>query len=169
MKYVVRIGDRTFDVDVNGNRIRIGTGGEQPARLVPMPWGPLRRLELGGRSRTYAVVRSGDAWKLYHGGVVWEAEVVDERANTLRRLVGRSTVTHAADGAVRAPMPGLVLRVEVTEGQSVSAGTGLVVLEAMKMENEIRAPAAGTVRKVLVTQGQAVEKGTPLIELSGQG
>ena len=61
-------------------------------------------------------------------------------------------------------MPGLVLRVEVTPGQKVAAGAGLVVLEAMKMENELKASAAALVRSVRVQAGEAVEKGQILIE-----
>src|SRR2546422_4321868 len=65
----------------------------------------------------------------------------------------------------RAPMPGLVVRVEVADGQRVDAGAGLVVVEAMKMENELRAPRAGMVQTVHVAVGQAVEKGMPLVTL----
>jgi pyruvate carboxylase subunit B len=63
-------------------------------------------------------------------------------------------------------MPGLVLRVEVEAGQIVEAGTGVVVLEAMKMENEIKAPAPGVVKVVHVSEGQAVDKGVPLVEIT---
>jgi biotin carboxyl carrier protein len=66
---------------------------------------------------------------------------------------------------VRAPMPGLVVAVEVTEGQPVEAGQGLIVIEAMKMENEITAPAAGIVRALAVAPGEAVERGAPLCRL----
>jgi pyruvate carboxylase subunit B len=65
---------------------------------------------------------------------------------------------------LKAPMPGLVLRVQVTPGQAVAAGAGLVVLEAMKMENELKAPASAVVRAVRVQPGEAVEKGQVLIE-----
>jgi pyruvate carboxylase subunit B len=61
-------------------------------------------------------------------------------------------------------MPGLVVRVMVNPGQTVEAGKGLVVLEAMKMENELRATTHGVVQRVVVTAGQPVEKGQPLIE-----
>jgi pyruvate carboxylase subunit B len=61
-------------------------------------------------------------------------------------------------------MPGLVVRVQVEPGQAVAAGAGVVVLEAMKMENELRAAAAGTVRTVRVRPGEAVEKGQALVE-----
>ena len=62
-------------------------------------------------------------------------------------------------------MPGLIVRVNVTEGDSVTAGQGLVVMEAMKMENELRSAASGTVLRVLVAPGTAVEKGAILVEL----
>ena len=73
----------------------------------------------------------------------------------------------AAAGAhqVSAYMPGRVVAVLVEEGQAVEAGQGLVVLEAMKMENEIQAEAAGVVTKILVAPGQAVEGGDPLFEI----
>jgi pyruvate carboxylase subunit B len=62
-------------------------------------------------------------------------------------------------------MPGLIVRVNVKAGDTVQAGEGLVVMEAMKMENELRATAAGTVRSVEVTAGTAVEKGALLVAL----
>jgi pyruvate carboxylase subunit B len=61
-------------------------------------------------------------------------------------------------------MPGLVLRVLAEAGQEVGVGAGLVVLEAMKMENELKAPAAGMVGAIRVQPGQAVEKGQVLVE-----
>jgi biotin carboxyl carrier protein len=78
-------------------------------------------------------------------------------------------VTGAAAAAtgprpVRAPMPGLIVRVEVEPGQEVRAGQPIVIMEAMKMENELRAEAAGLVARVLVAAGQPVEKGAILVE-----
>jgi pyruvate carboxylase subunit B len=61
-------------------------------------------------------------------------------------------------------MPGLVVRVQVEPGVRVSAGDGLVVLEAMKMENELKAPAGGVVKRVRVAAGEAVEKGQVLVD-----
>ena len=67
---------------------------------------------------------------------------------------------------VNSPMPGTILRVEVKEGDAVKAGQLLVVLEAMKMENEILAPKDGTVAQVVVSKGSHVETGSPLIVLA---
>lgn len=71
-------------------------------------------------------------------------------------------VTGAGE-AVKAPMPGTILKVNVTQGQAVKAGEVLCVLEAMKMENEIMAPKAGTVTQVVVSKGASVDTGAPLV------
>ena len=75
------------------------------------------------------------------------------------------TVT-AAGEPVNSPMPGTILRVEVAQGAAVKEGQLLVVLEAMKMENEILAPKDGTVAQVVVQKGSHVETGSPLIVLA---
>ena len=72
----------------------------------------------------------------------------------------------AAGEPVNSPMPGTILRVEVTQGAAVKEGQLLVVLEAMKMENEILAPKDGTVAQVVVQKGSHVETGSPLIVLA---
>jgi biotin carboxyl carrier protein len=64
---------------------------------------------------------------------------------------------------LKAPMPGLVLRIVAQPGDEVKKGDALLVLESMKMENVLKAPGAGIVDKVLVTTGNAVEKGQPLV------
>ncbi len=71
-------------------------------------------------------------------------------------------VTGAGE-AVNAPMPGTILKVNVTQGQAVKEGEVLCVLEAMKMENEILAPKAGTVTQVLVSKSTTVDTGAPLV------
>ena len=75
-------------------------------------------------------------------------------------------VALAAGEAVNAPMPGTILKVNVTQGQAVKAGTVLCVLEAMKMENEIMAPKDGTVAQVAVSKGSSVNTGDALVVLS---
>jgi len=69
----------------------------------------------------------------------------------------------AAGEVVKSPMPGNILKINVTQGQAVKEGDVLIVLEAMKMENEIVAPKAGSVAQIAVSKGQVVETGTPLI------
>ncbi len=72
----------------------------------------------------------------------------------------------ASGEVVKAPMPGNILHIKVTQGQTVKAGAILVILEAMKMENEIVAPRDGTVVQIVTTQGAVVETGAPLLILA---
>ncbi|MCU0304767.1 MAG: biotin/lipoyl-binding protein [Thermoanaerobaculales bacterium] len=81
---------------------------------------------------------------------------------------GRSAARPAdeAPGAVRAPLPGLVLRLAVKAGDTVQAGQPLLVMEAMKMENVVPAPHRGTIRAVFVAEGDTVGEGDPLVEVA---
>ncbi len=164
MKYTVTIRGRAFEVEIRGGEAWVD-GEVVQAELRAIPGGPLRLLTTDGRVDAYALVRHEAGWQLYRGGDLWEAGVVDERTRRLQEM----TAAGRADGGhvtVNAPMPGLVLRVEVERGSPVAKGQGLVVLEAMKMENELTAPIAGVVSAVHVRAGEAVAKGTPLADVS---
>jgi biotin carboxyl carrier protein len=97
-------------------------------------------------------------------GVALETLVEDELAVRLAAFSGGRSRTGGTQRVV-APMPGLVVRVNAAAGQAVTAGESLVVLQAMKMENELGSPRDGTVRSVAVEAGQAVEQGQLLVEL----
>jgi pyruvate carboxylase subunit B len=141
-------------------------GVETPARLTDVPGTPVRLVALGDEvHRVIARRHPGRGrYTLWVDGFRYEVEALDERSRTIRDLSAASGVA-AGPAPLIAPMPGLVVRVNVTEGDEVAAGQGLVVMEAMKMENELRAPAAGRVSRVHATAGTAVEKGTVLVEL----
>ncbi len=85
-------------------------------------------------------------------------ETVPSAAPTVPVITGEGT-------PVDAPMPGTILKVNVSQGQAVKEGDVLLVLEAMKMENEIMAPKSGTVKQVLVSKGSTVETGAPLVRI----
>ena len=89
---------------------------------------------------------------------------VQSRRDLLLERYGLTTGSHTGQTQVRAPMPGLVLQVLVAEGQDVEIGAPLLVLEAMKMENEVRAASAGSIARVHVGAGDAVGKNELLIE-----
>ena len=165
VKYFVRIGSHTFEVVVEGGRVRLD-GAELEAHLAAIPGTSLVHLLLDRQSWTVAaqVLETGRRWAFGVAGERVEGTVVDERTRRVRALTGKP-VPPAAGGIIKAPMPGLVVRVEVTEGQRVEAGAGLVVVEAMKMENELRAPRPSVVAAVHVGVGQTVEKGAPLVTL----
>lgn len=88
-----------------------------------------------------------------------------EPLDDLLHSMGLDTALQTKAQDIKAPMPGLVLDILVTEGQSVEKGEKVLVLEAMKMENAIKAAAAGVVKRVCITKGTAVEKNQVLIEM----
>lgn len=107
-------------------------------------------------------------YKVTLNGRTYEVEVEQGKAmltDEYEAYAPAPAVT-AAGEPVNSPMPGTILRVEVTQGAAVKEGQLLVVLEAMKMENEILAPKDGTVAQVVVQKGSHVETGSPLIVLA---
>jgi pyruvate carboxylase subunit B len=164
VKYVVSLAGRELEVEVDGDRVTIG-GETRTATLRTIPGTPSRQLVIDGRPTVLTLRSTGRGqWSLGRGGDRWEVEVLDERTRHIRSLTGGGGAARGP-ATLRAPMPGLVVRVLVEEGQEVAGGTGVVVLEAMKMENELKAPAAGMVGAVRVRPGEPVEKGQVLVEL----
>jgi len=166
MKYFVTIGTRTIEVEVDGPRVLVG-GTPVETNLAPVSGTPVYHLLLGGASWSVAAepLEGPGRWVLGLVGERVEVAVQDERSREIEAASGKSKRA-GGGGTVRAPMPGLVVRIEVAEGQRVDAGAGLVVVEAMKMENELRAPRPGMVQTVHVAVGQAVEKGASLVTLA---
>jgi biotin carboxyl carrier protein len=95
------------------------------------------------------------------GETVHELELLDERRLRMRKAGGKFTTE--GPQRIDAPMPGRVVRVLVKIGDEVSEGQGLVVVEAMKMENELKSPKAGKVTELLAVEGAAVESGAKLV------
>ena len=165
MKYIVTLLDREVEVEVDGDRVSVD-GRTYTATLGSVPGTPVRQLLLDGQSEAIALEGgSAGRWVLTRRGERVELEVVDERTRHIRTLTGGGDRARGP-AALKAPMPGLVVRVQVETGQSVGAGTGVVVLEAMKMENELRTSAPGVVAAVRVRAGEAVEKGQVLVEFA---
>ena len=165
MKYFVKLDGSTHEITVDGDSVLVN-GRPARAHLEMVHGTPVCHLVLDGRSHTFAVggALSGGRWTLVDRGEQVEVEVLDERTRHIQSLVGAGK-SQGSGGTIKAPMPGLVVKVLVEPGTTVAAGQGLVVLEAMKMENEIKATVAGLVESVAVKPGQAVEKGTGLVVL----
>ncbi len=164
MRYYVTIGDRTLEVDLTG-ATPVVEGRTIDAHILAVPGTPVHHLIVDGRSFPLTAHRSDrkNGWDLSVRGTRFSVDAVDERTRAIREMTGADD--GEADKTISAPMPGLVLRVEVEVGQTVRAGDGLIVVEAMKMENELKAPADGVIAKIAVEAGNTVEKGTPLVIL----
>jgi pyruvate carboxylase subunit B len=166
MRYVVEVDGVRTTLELSGDVVRLEDGTELRARLVDVEGTPVSLLTIG--DRVYRLVaRRGDQRGRYGvsiDGRRHEVEALDERTRTIRDLSAASGAA-AGPAPLVAPMPGLIVRVTVQPGDEVAAGQGLVVMEAMKMENELRAQSAGRVKAVHAAPGAAVEKGALLVEL----
>jgi biotin carboxyl carrier protein len=166
VKYIVQLNDERKAVSLGEAGVGYEGGAPLEAELSDIEGSPIRMLRIG--TRVYRVVvqrrRGRGRYTLWVDGYRFEAEALDERTRAIRD-VSAAAAGPVGPAPVRAPMPGLIVRVNVKVGDTVQAGQGIVVMEAMKMENELRATAAGTVKSVDVIPGTAVEKGALLVAL----
>ena len=165
-RWVATVGGRsvTVEVDARAGRYCVVVGGdvlEVDARHVG---GGLYSLLIEGAGRVADVAPTGGGVRVDVEGSSYLIEV-EERARYLIRTRGGAG-TRAGGQEITAPLPGKVTHVAVAPGDQVERGATVVVIEAMKMENEFKATAAGTVTKVLVRPGQAVNKGDLLVVIA---
>jgi biotin carboxyl carrier protein len=168
MLYHVTIGERTVSVELDGQRVLVDGAELAQAELAALPGTDVRSLLVEGASSTIVARRSEDGWDLQVDGWPLRAAVIDERTRAIRAMTGRGAGPQGPK-PVRAPMPGLIVRVEVQLGDTVQPGQGVVVMEAMKMENELRAESGGVVARITAQAGTAVEKGAVLVEFEAAG
>lgn len=161
--YVITSGTHTHTVEIREDGT-IRYDGENMPVDVKQVGDHQFSLLIEGYSTAIGVLKNGESYHVYHKGIQRIVTVESERARLLGGLAkpkgGRHTKLE-----ITAPMPALVVRVEVQQGDHIREGQGLVVLEAMKMENEIRAHHGGIVKSVRVQAGKPVEKGEVLLLL----
>ena len=166
MRYIVQLNDERKAVTLDTDGVRYETEPPVHAELSDIEGSPVRMVKIG--VRVYRVVvqkRAGRGrYMLWVDGYRFETEALDERTRSIRDL-SAANAGPLGPAPILAPMPGLIVRVNVSVGDRVEAGQGIVVMEAMKMENELRATAPGTVRSIEVSPGTAVEKGALLVAL----
>jgi biotin carboxyl carrier protein len=141
---------------LDGVRARLETGADDaPAAILLLP--PSRAAGRSGVVRREVVV---DGWR-------FEVEVEAEARAALRERASRAAASHVQAGPfeVRAVIPGRIVSVEVVPGDSVVAGQRVMIIEAMKMQNELRVPRDGTVGRIVAVEGQTIEVGDLLLVL----
>jgi biotin carboxyl carrier protein len=135
-------------------------GGEEQVLDAVFPEPGIVQFFLGGHSYEFRVTSGAEGeLALDHRGHELQVAVRDPRALRSRRAGGAGD---AGPVKITAPMPGKVVRIVAPEGTEVEAGAGVVVIEAMKMQNELKSPKAGKVQKIAVAEGATVNPGDTL-------
>ena len=163
--YRALVDDREYDIAIQDDRLVVD--GEPKDYTFEVLREGYVSMIVDGKSLPVSVEPIGEnTLRVTIDGRRTEVQVKDERDLLVEEFgLGDDA---AAGGEVRAPMPGLVLDVLVDKGDEVVAEQGLLVLEAMKMENELKAPSGGIVTAIHATSGDAVEKDALLIAIEGQ-
>ncbi len=161
-KLTVTIDGKTFEVEVIPDRAVPGEfsvllDGEPLTVYVPDAQNPDGVDWMIVDNRPYEMTLAADMRSVQLEGRRHSVQVRDKEIRSVRPATG--------DGRIKAPIPGLIARINVEPGQTVTPGQSVLVLEAMKMENEIRAPKGGIVRQISVKPGQTVSLYEPLIEI----
>jgi len=163
VKYFSRVGQNEYEIDIRDGKVFVdGEAIEVDLRQSGAP--ELFSLLYNGRSFEILIEAERFNYGVTFHGERFEVQVEDER--TRRLNTGRKMVSiPEGELAIHAPIPGLVVKILVEVGQVVTADQPLLLLEAMKMENEIRSVRGGTVKSLACVAGQRVEQNAVLIVL----
>ncbi len=165
-RYRVQVDGKWMDLTIEGTGagVRVQSGDKTwDADLRLYSDTNLLSVLLGGRSLEFLVEKVDDTYTVLRGTEQYQVRVRPAWAAARGRAAGEGE----ADGevSIESPLVGVIASVFVTRGQQVQRGDLLLIVEAMKMQNEIRAPRAGVVRAVRVKQGQKVSRRQPLLSL----
>lgn len=165
MKYQATVNGRTFEVEINEDGRVLIDNEPRSIDFCELREGELYSLLVDHLSYEAVVEERDDLYHVLMAGDLYEVKVTDERS---RRLASAFMAFGDVSGevAIRAPMPGLIVRVPVVEGQAVAKGDTVILLESMKMENELKAPRDGTIHRVSVKAGDSVEQNKVLITIA---
>ncbi len=162
MKYVATVNHKDFSIDIDRPGEVVLDDVARAADLRVIAGTQLYSLLLDNHSYEVFVERREGLYYVMISGELFTVDVEDARLKQLKAMGGLAHEEHDS-AVVSAPMPGLVVKVMVAAGDTVAEDQGLVILEAMKMENEIRSPRAGVVRSVGVSAGKTVNLGDLLV------
>ena len=163
MKYATTLNDKTYLIEINDDHRVIVDGVEYAVDFESVSGQPVYSLLIDGRSYEAYIYETEEGWQVLLRGDLHIVRVEDEREKRLRAAAGGAVASASGEFHLKAPMPGLIVAVPVSEGQAVKKGDNLIILESMKMQNELKCPRAGIVTRVKVKAGDSVEQNQVLV------
>lgn len=167
MKYITKVNDEEFVIEIDQDGALLVNGEPYDVDFRQMPDSGVVSLLINHNSLEAAVEQRNGYWDVLINGELYEVALDDERALRLAQARGTTTAV-SGDAAISSPMPGIIIKVLVAEGDLVEKGDKVVILESMKMENELRAPRNGRITAVNIEAGASVEKDQELITIGDE-
>lgn len=162
MKYITTINNEEYIIELNDDSTVKVNDQEYQLDFRQLGNGGLVSMLLNNRSYEGAVDQGDEGWSVLLRGEVYVASVQDERAYRLAKARGE-LAADTGEVQIKAPMPGVVVKVPVSVGDTVAQGQTVVILESMKMENELKATRDAVVLEIKVEVGAAVDKNQSLV------
>jgi len=165
MKYITTVGDQQFIIDINRNGQIIVDGEVIHVDMQQMQDTTMHSIIINGQSHDVRMNEGDGVYVAQLRGQILEVVVEDEHS---RRLAGLRSGPAAITGEaiIKAPMPGVIVEVLVTQGQQVEKGDIVVIMESMKMQNEFKAPRAGVAHTIRVAPGDKVEQNAVMVTIT---
>jgi biotin carboxyl carrier protein len=164
MKYITTVEGRQFVVEIIDDKHINVDGKLYEVDFESVSGQPVYSLIVEGKSHESYVQLTDDTWQVLLRGRLYPVTVEDEREKRLRAAAGGG-VEESGEFNLKAPMPGLVVAIPVSEGEHVKKGQVLLILESMKMQNELKSPRDGKVNRIKVKTGESVEQKQALLSV----
>jgi biotin carboxyl carrier protein len=164
MKYITTIGEREYSIEIVNSKMVIVDGIPYEVDFSSISGQPVYSLLIDGKSYEGYMYPDEDDWEVLLQGTMYAVRVEDERERRLRQALGEGVAQHG-EFHLKAPMPGLVVTVPISDGQQVAKGDVLIILESMKMQNELKSPRDGVISRVRVKEGDSVERKQTLLSV----
>ncbi|HRN51178.1 MAG TPA: biotin/lipoyl-binding protein [Anaerolineales bacterium] len=165
MKYITTINETQYEIEILNPRQVSINGKVVEVDFKSVSGQPIYSLLVDGQSyQAHVYTGEEDELQVLLRGVLHSAKVEDEREKRLRAAAGGGAAD-SGEFVLKAPMPGLVVKVSVNEGDDVKKGDVLVILESMKMQNELKSPRDGKVTRIQVKAGDSVEQRTSMVSV----
>ncbi|MDP6212531.1 MAG: biotin/lipoyl-containing protein [Candidatus Thalassarchaeaceae archaeon] len=125
-----------------------------------------RKITVDGEEFEVEVSRKGESWEISIGDKIYNVEIDEGERGVSRRSRATKSLGASGSGVISSAIPGKIVAIMTSEGDSVESGAVVIVLEAMKMQNEIKASIDGIVKSIMCKPGERVEANMPLMEIT---
>lgn len=164
MKYITTIDGKEFTVEIIDEKHISIDGKIIEVDFESVSGQPVFSLLIDGKSHEGYVYSDEENWQVLLRGRLYQATVEDEREKRLRASAS-ANLAEGGEFHLKAPMPGMVVAIPVAEGEAVTRGQVLLILESMKMQNELKSPKDGTIHRIRAKVGEKVEQKQALLSV----